>query len=191
MNNFRSFKLCSYLIESLCRYDTGQIHIMVNSTFRNFTGTDPIHSIVHGDQYIPQIMQIAAGIVFDNCLPINRRWRFNAYDPAPNGTTSGRLCNWVDADGSISLTGRPTLLGTTWAGTWWRTNASECTLADNSNGMRAVMCDMVPEVAYGSLSVTPDSTVRSCIGATCCGNSWSLHSLATICLTDFLYQYGG
>lgn len=40
---------------------------------------------------------------------------------------AGRLHNWFDADGSTSLTGNRSMIGSTWANDWWKYN-NQCTV---------------------------------------------------------------
>lgn len=125
-------------------YDTGQLHIIAESEFRNCglrsedydqyedsasrgcanegesnygcsSDSTVFGLLSHSDQFNPEVMQATRGISFDNC---GRRFRFTVDDEE---TVSGRLQNWFDVDGSISGLGEPTLIASGMQGAedWW------------------------------------------------------------------------
>ena len=123
-------------------YDTGQEHIITDSTFRNcgfrsdefnqydtsptrgcdgnpYNGCDDDSStfgfLTHSDQFNPEIMQGTRNITLDN---VGRRFRFTVTRAE---TVSGLSQNWFDVDGSVTGTGVPTFMvsGFKSAGRWW------------------------------------------------------------------------
>jgi hypothetical protein len=124
-------------------YDTGQEHIITDSTFRNCgyrseqynqydtsgtrgCGDNPYNGchdgstvfgfLTHSDQFNPEIMQATRDITFED---VGRRFKFTR---TFNETVSGRTQNWYDADGSVTGLGAPTFIGSGFsgAGQWWR-----------------------------------------------------------------------
>jgi hypothetical protein len=135
-------------------YDTGQDHIISNSTFRNCGYRSSLYSqydqsptrgcgnntdasrgcndqstvfgfLTHSDQYNPEIMQGTRQIVFQNC---GRRFKLHDWrgTNAPNSTVSGRIQNWLDFDGSATGLNEATLIGSGQldAGLWWKVEPS-------------------------------------------------------------------
>jgi hypothetical protein len=123
-------------------YDTGQEHIITDSTFRNcgyrsdewnqydasesrgcdgdiYTGCGSGSSVfgflTHSDQFNPEIMQATRNITFED---VGRRFKFVNTEIE---TVSGRTQNWFDVDGSASGLNEPTLMGSGYAsaGDWW------------------------------------------------------------------------
>jgi len=128
-------------------YDTGQEHIITNTTFRNCgyrseaynqydtsptrgcdgnslngcsTGSTVFGFLTHSDQFTPELMQGTKDISFEDCGRRFRLFDFNG-DSEPS-TVSGRGQNWVDVDGSISGFNEATLIGSglSDAGLWWK-----------------------------------------------------------------------
>jgi hypothetical protein len=134
-------------------YDTGQEHIITQSTFRNCgyrsaafnqydnstdrgcgdnpttgcqTGSSVFGFLTHSDQFTPEIMQGTRNITFAKC---GRRFKFSM-DLLE--TVSGRGQNWLDVDGSVSGLRQPTLIGSglALAKDWWSVDnegKGECT----------------------------------------------------------------
>lgn len=69
----------------------------------------------HSDKFVPEIMQATTNITYENC---GRRFRFIQGDL---DSASARQQNWLDADGSASGLGEPTLIGSGIASvtSWW------------------------------------------------------------------------
>jgi hypothetical protein len=123
-------------------YDTGQEHIITESTFRNcgyrgnFTQYDSSPTrgcddsdrngchdqsktfgfLTHSDQFTPELMQGTRAITFQNCGR-----RFSLFNWNNADTVSGRAQNWLDVDGSASGRGVPTFMvsGSPSAAKWW------------------------------------------------------------------------
>jgi hypothetical protein len=129
-------------------YDTGQEHIITESVFRNCgyrsdkynqydtssnRGCDDSDAngcsdrstafgfLTHSDQFTPELMQGTRDITFDNC---GRRFSLDNWFNNPN-TVSGRNQNWLDADGSVSGLGVPSLIasGVSNVSTWWEVDS--------------------------------------------------------------------
>jgi hypothetical protein len=130
-------------------YDTGQEHIITDSVFRNCgyrsdkfnqydqslnRGCDDSDSngctdrstvfgfLTHSDQFTPELMQGTRAIRFENC---GRRFSLDNWLNDPN-TVSGRNQNWLDADGSASGLGIPTLMvsGVANVSSWWQVDSN-------------------------------------------------------------------
>ena len=128
-------------------YDTYQSHIITNTEFRNcgyrsdqFNQYDNSTSrgcgdstsngcssdsttfgfLAHSDQYIPQVMQGSKHIKFTRCGRRFYLYNFNG-DSSPQ-TVSGRSQNWLDADGSVTGFGVPSIIGSgdSSAQGWWQ-----------------------------------------------------------------------
>lgn len=127
-------------------YDTGQEHIITNTIFRNCglrsnstyifdqyekspdigcpfdnsnNGCDNDSSVwifnSHSDMQVPEIMQATKNIKYENC---GRRFKFNSNEVE---SVSAMSQNWIDADGTASGVGEPTLIvsGIEGATGWW------------------------------------------------------------------------
>lgn len=93
-------------------YDVSQQHILTNSIFRNCradwnrciygsggncSNMAVFTSLTHSDQFVPELMQVTSGIVYQN---VSDLWRFSTkLTDATGVTVSGRLQSWYDADG--------------------------------------------------------------------------------------------
>ena len=131
-------------------YDTGQGHIITNTTFRNcgarnetnaydtsptrgcdtnqFNGCSSGSTVwgflTHSDQFTPEIMQATREITYEDCGR-----RFKLVDFADNNSpssVSGRAQNWLDTDGSASGTNENTIIasGLVDAGLWWKVDSN-------------------------------------------------------------------
>jgi hypothetical protein len=136
-------------------YDTGQVHIVSQVTFRS-CGTSTANSagggcdvgsvscrddstvwglLAHSDQFVPEFMQATKGITYEDC---GRRFRMVDYvrdsgETHGNGlssTASERIQSWLDADGTASGLGVPAIIGAAVsdAGAWWHLD-DECVLS--------------------------------------------------------------
>lgn len=78
--------------------------------------------LTHSDEFTPELMQGTRAITFDNC---GRRFSLNNWLNEPN-TVSGRNQNWLDADGSASGLGVPSLIvsGVSNVSTWWEVDSN-------------------------------------------------------------------
>jgi hypothetical protein len=124
-------------------YDTGQEHIITQSTFRNcgfrsdnynqynssatrgcddsdmskacYSESSMFGFLTHSDEFTPKIMQGTRDITFDNC---GRRFKFTINKLE---TVSGQGQNWLDMDGSVSGLNDPTIIasGLELAKDWW------------------------------------------------------------------------
>jgi len=131
-------------------YDTGQGHIISNSTFRNCGArnvnnaydTSPTRGcdtntingcssgstvwgfLTHSDQFTPELMQATSGIVYEDC---GRRFKLADFadDNSPS-SVSGRAQNWIDKDGSASGLNENTIIasGLADAGNWWKVDSN-------------------------------------------------------------------
>ena len=91
-------------------YDTGQAHILDNVTFRacpeKATAASPafqlMQMLTHSDQFTPDAMIVTSRFSFENSGGALSRARLGVTVNATPATWSGRMQNWLDADGSIS-----------------------------------------------------------------------------------------
>jgi hypothetical protein len=81
-------------------------------------------------------------------------------------TWSGRLQNWLDADGSTTLRGVPTRMGSTFANDWWRLDDA-CTRKPEWN---MCLCDDAPTRNIASMYWTFDAGLQANVGGSICGN---------------------
>eukprot|EP00474_Spongospora_subterranea_P005425 CRZ05883.1 hypothetical protein [Spongospora subterranea] len=157
-------------------YDVGQQHIVTNTTFRNChnkwsgclggvcSSASPWGLLTHSDQFVPEIMQATTAIRYENCDQTNL-WRL---ETRTSNTVSGRLQNWVDIDGSASQRRVPTMMGSTWANDWWKTN-DQCSRAPLDMDMW--LCDLEP---VASITVEADPSQTGLVGNTQCSNGYGL-----------------
>jgi len=81
-------------------------------------------------------------------------------------TWSGRLQNWLDADGSTTLRGVPTRMGSLYANDWWRLDDA-CTRKPEWNMW---LCDDAPSRNIASMYWTFDAGLQANVGGSICGN---------------------
>ncbi|KAJ3027564.1 UNVERIFIED_CONTAM: Fibrocystin-L [Siphonaria sp. JEL0065] len=155
-------------------YDTGQNHIISNTTFRTCTNAwKPALQtksmavwmfLTHSDQFVPGIMQATRNIVYQNCNS-SQLWVFNNYQRT---TVSGRLQSWLDMDGTASLSSGRTMIGSLWGQEWWNLFGSpKCRLAPANMTMWLCTDNQMFEA---SLYLTADPSKTSLIGASQCSN---------------------
>ena len=111
-------------------YDVGQTHIVANTTFRNcltgkysYSTASTWQFLTHSDQFVPDAMQATIGIIYEN-TDYDKRISRNVDNMLTRNTTSGRLQNWDDLDGSASGTGVPTIMGSSTANDWYKMDNS-------------------------------------------------------------------
>ncbi|GLC70469.1 hypothetical protein PLESTF_000985100 [Pleodorina starrii] len=137
-------------------YDTRVMTVLTNVTFQNYVyqpnlgvGRQSVwFSMVHSDEYKPAYISASRAITYRN---IDGRALVN--NP-PVATGAGRYFNWIDTDGTATLRGRPTLVGS-WP-TWWNLGP-DCTYQPLGN---VYWCDYLPWRAVARLEVrVPGYTV--------------------------------
>jgi len=170
-------------------YDTGQQHLVSNSTFRNCNaqqwaaatggcswgcggnGSSVFTLLTHSDQYVPQIMQSTEQIYYEN-VDETLLWQTSTQLSDYGGVTvSGRLQNWLDVDGSASGVfplGTKTKLGSTWSNEWWRYN-DDCVLKQQFWVCPLQEGDSAAEV-YLSFDITYHGWNQANIGGSLCVN---------------------
>lgn len=158
-------------------YDVNQQHILTNSIFRNCradwnrcvwgpggncSNVAVFTSLTHSDQFVPELMQVTSGIVYQN---VSDLWRFSTKTTSSAGiTVSGRLQSWYDADGSAGQTGGRSMIGSTWSNDWWKYN-SGC-----EKYIGAWKCRMDPSDSAASVIIKHNSTAEAAIGKEVCMN---------------------
>lgn len=158
-------------------YDVGQQHILTNSIFRNcradwnrcIYGTGGkcndvavFTSLTHSDQYVPEIMQVTAGISYQN---VSDLWRYSTKLTDSTGVTvSGRLQSWYDYDGTAAQVGARAMIGSTWANDWWKYN-SNCVVYKE-----AWKCVLAKNDSAASVILRHNQTQESGIGSSICMN---------------------
>ena len=128
------------------------------------------NSLTHSDQFIPGIMQITRNISYQNSWPV---WRFSTSLSDPGGVTvSGRLQSWIDEDGSAGGLKKRSLLGSTWARGWWRTN-DDCVEV-----LEKWVCPMRSGDSIAALYLQFDPTVETQFGSSICVNgNWNANNV--------------
>ncbi|KAG2483425.1 hypothetical protein HYH03_017681 [Edaphochlamys debaryana] len=144
-------------------YDTRVMTILHNVTFANYpylpeqgVGRPAVwFSMVHSDEYKPGYISASAATTYRNC---DSRALVN--NPHME-TGAGRYFNWIDHDGSATLRGRPSVVGS-WP-SWWRLGP-ECSAQQGLWG--ATFCDFLPWRGVARLDVrVPGFTVPVDVGA--------------------------
>ena len=176
-------------------YDVSQHHILSNCTFRNCQVFDEcldgvcgdvsaFVSLTHSDQFVPDaFMQATQGILLQNVTTV---WRYSTDLTDPGGVTvSGRLQTWLDADGSVSGTGVPTILGSTRAGLWWKTNP-KCV----ARGEKWV-CPLAPGDSMATVYLEHNPALESQIGSTVCVNgNWDAQNVVPCPIVANVTHFG-
>lgn len=158
-------------------YDVSQQHIVTNSIFRNCRAdwnrcvygsngnckdVAVFTSLTHSDEFVPELMQVTAGIVYQN---VSDLWMYSTKTTDSTGiTVSGRLQSWYDADGSASLTGAKSMIGSAWANDWWKYN-SNCVLY-----REAWECILFPGDTAASVILKHNAAQEAGIGSSICMN---------------------
>ena len=100
-------------------YDTWTKTMLDNITFRNFDASEDdvvILGMVHSDTFKPQGIGAMRNVKYDNCARSTLFW----IDDRPTGASW--IYNIVDFDGSATLRGVPTVVGSHVS--WWKYNPS-------------------------------------------------------------------
>lgn len=156
-------------------YDTGQSHIITNVTFRRCMtiGSRVARSwelLTHSDQFLPSNMQITRNVRYDNfTLNMSISSLISMSVPSPI-STSNRLQNWFDADGSASLRPGPTIIGSMNAGLWWRFDMQPGACISRPSWYMW-LCDAgAPSRVVGSIVLSFDSVLQANVGGPNCTN---------------------
>jgi len=178
-------------------YDTGQEHIISNSTFRNcgyrsddydqydmsptrgcsdsdYNGCNSKATVfgflTHSDQFNPESMQATKEIVYENC---GRRFRLHDYRGDDKASTvSGRTQNWLDTDGTASGLNEPTMIGSGLddAGLWWTVDNE---VVDDPQGpLKFIKQNNGPNRNIGHIHIDYDDAEHNQVGVSKCGNGW-------------------
>jgi hypothetical protein len=117
-------------------------------------------------------MQATSGIKFEN---VGRRFRLaNFLGPKAPSTVSGRLQNWLDADGSVAgFDGKPAILasGLRDCGLWWMVD--DRVVNDSQGPLKFIRKNDGPQRGVGHFRLEWDSALHSQVGETICGNGES------------------
>jgi len=156
-------------------YDTGQAHIVSNTTFRRCgvdtsgrgagcgdgnAGCSSRSSVwaflTHSDEHVPEYMQATKGIRYEDC---GTRFRFNNYNvDSGRGVTNGmsstvseRLQSWFDADGTASGLGVRAIMGSasSESSEWWRLDEA----CSQPSGNPLWLCKALTSPDYGTRQV--------------------------------------
>ncbi|KAJ3232656.1 Fibrocystin-L [Chytriomyces hyalinus] len=176
-------------------YDTEQNHIITNSKFRNcsnawkpaitpYSTTMAVWSfLTHSDQFVPGIMQATKNISYEN-VNNSQIW---AFSNPKRITVSGRLQNWLDTDGSASLSPGRTIMGSDWANDWWNLwGLPKCRKAAAPPLMGMWLC--TDDTAFiASMLLTADASKLSRLGTAECSNGDQSISCPTV---GYAYHLG-
>ena len=131
-------------------YDVGQSHIVTRMTFRNCSSPRQtfklLQMLTHSDQFTPDSMIVTAGLRFEGAGGASSPHRLGVTVNASRPTVSHLMQSWGDADGSLSGRGRPTLLGSSRQGWWWRLDGA----CDNRADWTMWACDLPPTRSTGA-----------------------------------------
>ena len=168
-------------------YGTDQEHIVTNTVFRKCGArtavfdeynNDPTRgcgpdeceadSFVFGfrassNQHNPELMQATRNITFDNC---GRRFSLHQGGTPFGTTTSSRIQNWFDVDGSVTGIGRKSLIvsGVTSTGRWW--NADQDAVFDPQGPL--YFLEQVNNRGLGHMKVFFDAPLQNLLDTTVC-----------------------
>jgi len=167
-------------------YDTGQSHLVTNSTFQNCqvgartcadypgtgcTGTPPSVSakiwtyLTHSDQFTPGLMQQTKNIKYSN---VDKNSIMVSSTSEKYVSVSGKAACWFDADGTIvpdlQFQGKRVNIGSNWTGDWWKFNPSCVETMGNW------VCPLATGDSVASLLMHWDTTQEATIGTSTCSN---------------------
>lgn len=107
-------------------------------------------------------MQLSSGITYENVSDI---WTFSSKRTySPGITVSGRLQNWYDVDGSASLLGVRSMIGSMWSEEWWKYNSGCEAYLDQWR------CRLAAEDSAASVLVKHNAALEAGIGSSVCIN---------------------
>lgn len=133
-------------------YDQDQRHILSDVSFVNCSrrGLVTWELITHSSRFLPDLMQGTTRVRYALTPDATRVRPTQNYT---NASVAHQLQSWLDADGSASGRGRPTLMGSTRAASWWRLDGN-CTARDD---WTLWLCDLTPtrHVASATLLFDP------------------------------------
>ena len=109
-------------------------------------------------------MQITSNIVFDDC---GRRFKMARPEPS---TVSGRIQNWLDADGSLLGMDEPLIAGSGLpdAASWWE--VEDEVIKDTHGPLTFIRQNRGPVRGLGHVNLEWDAALHSTVGVTVCGN---------------------
>ena len=155
-------------------YDTSVQSILSHVTFRNYTAASSDNIVIymtHSDEMLPQGINAVKALKFENCdlsqvIVIDNCGTLCGPDIAE--TQSGRINSVWDYDGSYSLTGRKSIIGS-WRD-WWNLNDGTC---EYLSLWKVYRCDWLPSRQIGFLSIYINGMMGSCNSAwgTCRGQN--------------------
>jgi hypothetical protein len=172
-------------------YDTGQEHIVTDSTFRNcgfrssqydqydtsptrgcnsnpFSGCHSSSTVfgflTHSDQFTPELMQATRNITMDD---VGRRFLLTETRVS---SVSGLTQNWYDYDGSVSGLFEPTLMGSglEGAGLWWKVDDN--VFHDEHGPLELIKKNDGPARGLAHIRLEWDSALHSTVGNGACVN---------------------
>jgi len=174
-------------------YDTGQEHIITDSTFRNCgyrseeyseydsspdrgcgddfdsgcTSSSAVFEFLsHSSEHNPEVMQGTRNISIDSC---GRRFSYSS----ENESVSGRLQNWFDQDGSASGLGVPSVIASGYnsSGMWWKVD--DFVRLDSHGPVQLIDLALGPERDLGHVKLYFDEAEHSRAGSSICTNDVS------------------
>ena len=172
-------------------YDTGQEHIITDSTFRNcgyrsayydqydtsptrgcngnlFNGCRDKSTVfgflTHSDEFTPEVMQATKNIIMDD---VGRRFLFTVTKVS---TLSGVSQNWYDYDGTISGLLEPTLIGSglEGAGLWWVVDGN--VVHDEQAPLEFIKKNDGPARGLAHIRLEWDDALHDTVGGSACVN---------------------
>jgi hypothetical protein len=112
----------------------------------------------------PEIMQVTSNIVFDNC---GRRFKLTRPEPS---SVSGRIQNWLDADGSLMGLDEPLIAGSGLpdAASWWE--VEDQVIKDSHGPLTFIRQNRGPARGLGHIHLEWDAALYASVGVSVCGN---------------------
>ena len=159
-----TFRNCGYRSSKFARYNDDPDRGCGRDRLSGCNGGSTVFGfITHSDQFNPELMQGTSGISFENC---GRRFRLKG---GPN-SVSGRILNWIDADGSVTGLNEPSLIGSGLeeCGLWWKVDNR---VVDDKDGpLQFIRTNDGPERGLAHMRVDWDPMLHSKVGESVCGN---------------------
>ena len=129
--------------------------------------------LTHSDQFVPDMMQATTRISYEGMAAASSadsKYRIGVTVNNTDPSVSLLLQNWLDADGSASGRGKPTLLGSIRSNRWWQYD-SNCTARTDWS---VWLCDWTPgryvASAFFTFNKTAQAQTIGAVGDAYCSN---------------------
>jgi hypothetical protein len=160
-----SFKNCGYRSSAYSQYETSPTRGCDGNSINGCTSSSSVFGfLTHSDQFNPEVMQATKNIAMTE---VGRRFRFSDTNIE---SVSGRLQNWHDTDGTVSGLNEPTLIGSGLqsAGSWWRVDSD--VINDVQGPLTFIQENNGPARGLAHIRVTWDDALHATVGSGDCVN---------------------